>query len=329
MKRLSRFLSVRLSVFLVLVSAACLAVGIFAERWHRRQRAAAVIQEYRGRIHWSTDDPSLVWFRRAERIYLSSKRSPDAQRRTLSEARQQLDKAFSALKGFPELQELSVDDPAFDDTQLQHVSRLHNLRSLYLGGDCAVTGSGLQYLQKLPLRELDIQRPLSGDSLNAVAELHSLESLRLACDNDVTGQELLTLASLSGLTDLCLFVARPNQIPTDAVERLKSRMPDCDISVVEPDDLLEAQAKKTLEDIVWLADHAVLEDVTEGRYRDAFDLATYIMGCDSGLPAGHPAAIEFEGDKQAQVRRIREALEEATGEEWDELVVANDVSKSE
>ena len=151
MKRLSRFVSIRLSVFLVLVSAACLAVGIFAERWHRRQRAAAVIQEYRGRIHWSTDDPSLVWFRRAERIYLSSKRSPEAQRRALSEARQQLDKAFSALKGFPELQELFVDDPAFDDSQLQHVSHLRNLRSLYIGSDCAVTGSGLQYLPRPPL----------------------------------------------------------------------------------------------------------------------------------------------------------------------------------
>lgn len=101
----------------------------------------------------------------------------------------------------------------------------------------------------------------------------------------------------------------------------------------------ESHARSCLVTITELADRTIEQDIPQERFHDAVAAAKYIKWYyppGAVLPEDHPFAAKHQAERQTQIRRIREALQEATGDghatiwrEWTSEIEENDAGTTQ
>ena len=197
------------------------------------------------------------------------------------------------------------------DQLIGYVERLHDDAEIL----CICGQSGTVQLR--PWTPQWINRPLANYGCRVLYRVEEVSLWGLHFDDHTVGRLIEQLKAFSFLKELSICA----HVSESGIRRLKAAFPNLEVTV---EDLVRSR-------IVEAADNAVL-DIAEGRYRRTVEIEDYIMRIDAGLPAGYPGATDIKNEKQTQVLRIRIALGEATGQEWEEFTSpfeAHDVSKSE
>jgi hypothetical protein len=244
-----RWYQFRLRTLLVLMVLASIGLSWFAVKMRkaRRQReAVAAITKCGGMVRFdygyrdsATQPPGPAWLR----SLLGDDFFTDAIAVWIFS-----DDDAEALRGLPELQELSMDSDAISDAALAYLSGIPRLRELSLV-DAQITDSGLANLGKTPLiqrlwldntaltdagiehlggltdlRYLSLINMQIGDGgLKQLEGLSRLETLRLS-HTQVTDAGLL---HLRGLTQLRMLDLLETKVSDQGVRELNTALPRC------------------------------------------------------------------------------------------------------
>jgi hypothetical protein len=191
--------SIRL--LLVLVTALCIALGVWGMRAERQRRAVKAIEAAGGAVEY--DSPGSETFLRQ---WLPEDYFDDVEVVVLSRT-QPTDDVWAHLERLPTVRQLFLDDPGITDDELVH------LRGLTL----------LQYL--------DLSTTYVTDA--GVARLQGLTRLQVLLLNktQVTDAGLVHLQGLTALDELWLT---NTQVTREGANRLQKALPQCRISYSQP-----------------------------------------------------------------------------------------------
>jgi endonuclease YncB( thermonuclease family) len=136
------------------------------------------------------------------------------------------DEDMAALKELWHLKTLSLRATQVTDQGLEHLKPFTELRTLSLMST-SIGDAGLAHLESLTmLEDLDLDRTAITDAgLEHLSGLHDLRRLQMA-HTAVTGAHLDALAGLTSLKQLNL---RGNDVPPEALAKLKERIPGLEI----------------------------------------------------------------------------------------------------
>jgi hypothetical protein len=237
-RRSSRWFQLTLRTALVVLTLACVWLGILTKRARDQRAAVARIEQLGGRIDYDWEyeyvergqarpnavRPGWPWLHRAVgpeyfqevffvRLYKS--RATDADLRLIGK-----------LRG---VRMLSLSSPNVSDAGLHE---LRSWRLLHLDLDnCQITDEGIQHLRECAelkqLKSLDLSGTAVGDKTaqQLASEFPQLQHLDLS-ETRVTSQGIVHLAKLRNLRDLSFS---NSAVDDAAVDELKQALPQCEI----------------------------------------------------------------------------------------------------
>jgi len=123
---------------------------------------------------------------------------------------------------FPNLTAIDLSETKIEDGALVEIGKLTKLEDLNLWRS-RVTDSGIKFLVELPLKRLNLDDTSIGDAaIPHIAQIRSLEFIHLG-KTAITDEGIQGLKELTKLKDLVLT---NNGLSPEAVERLRSRLPE-------------------------------------------------------------------------------------------------------
>ncbi|MBL7042942.1 MAG: hypothetical protein ISR77_30200 [Pirellulaceae bacterium] len=130
------------------------------------------------------------------------------------------------LRNMKKLEELDLHYVRVADESLAHLSQLTNIRILNLWHS-GITDTGLEHLSELAnVQELDLgNTEITGAGLALLGQMRGLKKLRLL-GTKIVDEDLVILKGMEKLEDLDL---KDTEVTDDAIGRLKTALPECEI----------------------------------------------------------------------------------------------------
>ena len=143
------------------------------------------------------------------------------------------DTGIAQLTGLKNLKQLMLMDTSCTDAGLKHISRIHTLDNLFLGGN--YTDEGLVHLADLPnLKQLMLFSPwISDETIHILSNMEQLEMLSIS-SAPVTDAALEHLTKLKNLKMLRLY---ESEVTYPAITRFQKEHPEINVgpeALVDP-----------------------------------------------------------------------------------------------
>jgi hypothetical protein len=222
------------STFIVI--AAALRIGIPT---YRQRKAVQAIESVRGGVYYSAQCDAYgirirgrqlrgpAWLRQ----YVGNDVFDEPVSLHVSNAAPSIrgEELTSNIARLPRLKLVSIGGVRLNTRDLEHLSQLKELRSLYLSAT-VLDEANLEPLSQLPIEWLALPRTrVSDHGLKTLGEMHALRYLDLTRTRvSDTG-----LALLEGLSNLRHLNLSRTKVTLDGAKQLKTKLPDCEI-VWEP-----------------------------------------------------------------------------------------------
>jgi Leucine Rich repeat len=223
-----RWFRYSLRTFLIVVTVCGVWLGWKLRAAREQQRAVATVRELGGSVKYDYEDGSTglllepPWLLELlGRDFFHNVVSVDLYAQPFDQ--KNFGKVFPLLRKLPRLRRLSVEAGTIHDDDLQHLSDLKDLKSLYLPTH-QLTGEGFKYLADLTTLEYLFVNgnPLDDQGLKGIAELPNVVSLGL----NETGVTDSCIPYLTKMHKLSYLNISGTHISADGARRLKALRPD-------------------------------------------------------------------------------------------------------
>ncbi|MGD9720801.1 MAG: hypothetical protein AB7O59_14015 [Pirellulales bacterium] len=221
-----------LRALLILVTGACLFLGLVVNRLRDQRLAVARIESLGGRVSFGADEAGddatllnrVLWFVLGEK-YMAPVQSIGLENAAV------VDRDLVALKSFPQLKQLELDYTAIGDEGIAQLAALPQLYRLDVE-DTEISDRALETIGLLPaLSSLILDgTKVSDDGLQSLSGLPSLVHLRLR-RAPITDAGLLHLARIAPLQSLDVT---GTHVTGEGVATLQKSLPKCKIHWDDP-----------------------------------------------------------------------------------------------